>query len=142
MNESLIKVESHNNSLQEEIELLVSNLYYPSESDEKIEYFELEVIENQEVNFDFLKMALGLTPAKTICEWSVDEFFRPLLKIEDWYEDEEKKWVADSENLKKLLSEKTTNLKVWKIGEIEIPTYLLGVYEKKLIGVKTKLIET
>jgi hypothetical protein len=142
MNESLIKVESHNNSLQEEIELLVSNLYYPSESDEKIEYFELEVIENQEVNFDFLKMALGLTPEKTICEWSVDEFFRPLLKIEDWYEDEEKKWVADSENLKKLLSEKTTNLKVWKIGEIEIPTYLLGVYEKKLIGVKTKLIET
>lgn len=142
MNKTLIKVESHNGSLQEEIEPLISNLYYPSESDEKIEYFEIEIIENQEVNIDFLKMTLGLTTEKSICEWTVDEFFRPLLKIEDWYEDEEKKWVADSEKLQKLLTKKTENLKVWKVGAIEITTYLLGVYEKKLVGIKTKLIET
>ena len=70
-------------------------------------------------------------------------FFKPLIKTEDWFGEEEMKWAEDSLKLKLLLLEKLQDIKVLKIGKIEIDVYLFGKSEDcKWEGLKTKLIET
>lgn len=130
-------------SLKEQINLLTADLWYPSESDEKIVYFEMELSTAENVSLANFRMFNGIPPEVTIQEMEFEKFFTPLIKMEDWFGDEEKKWAEDSLKLKQLLSEKLKDIKILKVGEIQIDVYLFGKAEEcKWVGLKTKVIET
>ena len=131
------------NSLKEQIENLSADLMYPSESDEKIGYFEIEHSVEQKLAMTDFRMYNGIKPETVITEISFDDFFKPLIKIEDWFGDDEKKWAEDSLKLKNLLSEKAKDFQGFKVGSIEIDVFIFGKAEEcKWIGLKTKVIET
>ncbi len=130
-------------SLKDEITFLISDLMYPSESDEKIDYFEMEVSTDEKLSFANFRVFNGIRPEVEIEEIELELFFKPLTKTEEWFGDEEKKWAEDSLKLKQLLSEKLKDIQILRIGKIEIDVYLFGKSEEcKWVGLKTKLIET
>ncbi len=49
-----------NISIKEQIEVLTADLMYPSESDEKIEYFEMEHSTNQKLSLADFRMYNGI----------------------------------------------------------------------------------
>lgn len=130
-------------SLKDQINLLTADLWYPSESDEKIVYFEMELSTAENVSLANFRMFNGIPPEVTIQEMEFEKFFEPLIKMEAWFGDEEKKWAEDSLKLKQLLSEKLKDIKILKVGEIQIDVYFFGKAEEcKWAGLKTKVIET
>ncbi len=138
--ESPIKEEIY---LKEQINLLIADLLYPSESDEKIVYFEMELPTAENLSLANFRMLNGIPSEVMIQEMELEKFFEPLIKIDDWFGDEEKKWAADSLKLKKMLSEKLKDIKILKVGEIQMDVYLFGKAEEgKWVGLKTKIIET
>lgn len=130
-------------SLKEQINSLIPDLLYPSESDEKISYFEMELSTAENLSLANFRMFNGIRPEVIIQEIDFEVFFKPLIKIEDWFGDNEKKWAEDSSKLKQILSEKLKDTRILTVGEIEIDVYLLGkAEENKWAGLKTKVIET
>jgi Nuclease A inhibitor-like protein len=130
-------------SLKDEIISLSSDLMYPSESDEKIEYFQMEFSTEDKLSLANFRMYNGIRPEIEIEEMDFELFFKSLIKIEDWFGEDEKKWAEDSMNLKQLLTEKLKEIRILKVGKIEIDVYLFGKSEEcKWEGLKTKLIET
>ncbi len=130
-------------SLKDEIISLSSDLMYPSESDEKIEYFEMEVSTDERISLANFRMYNGIRPEIEIEEMDVELFFKPLIKMEDWFGEDEKKWAEDSLKLKQLMSDRLKDIQILKVGKTEIEVYLFGKSEDcKWEGIKTKLIET
>ena len=136
-------LENKKNSLKEQIEALTADLMYPSESDEKIAFFEMELSTAQKLSIADFRMFNGIKPETVITEISMDDFFKPLIKVEDWFGEEEKKWAEDSMKLKTLLSEKAKDFQIFKVGSVEIDVFVFGKVEECLwMGLKTKVIET
>lgn len=136
-------LENNKISLKEQIETLTADLMYPSESDEKIAYFEMELSTTDKLSMADFRMFNGIKPETVITEFSFDDFFKPLIKMEDWFGEEEKKWADDSLKLKNLLSEKAKDFQIFKVGSVEVDVFVFGkVEECKWIGLKTKVIET
>jgi Nuclease A inhibitor-like protein len=130
-------------SLKEQIEALIADLMYPSESDEKIEYFEMEHSTTDKLSIADFRMYNGIKPETVISEISSDDFFKPLIKIEKWFGEEEKKWANDSLKLRNLLSENAKDFQIFKVGSVEIDVFVFGKAEEcKWVGLKTKVIET
>jgi hypothetical protein len=130
-------------SIKEQIISLSVDLLYPSESDEKIEYFEMELSTAEKVSLANFRMFNGIRPEITIEEMDAEKFFAPLIKMEDWFGDDEKKWAKDSLKLKQLLMEHTKDTQVLKVGQVEVDVYLFGKAEEcKWVGLKTKVVET
>ncbi len=129
--------------LKEQIEALSADLRYPSESDEKIEYFDMEHSTTDKLSLADFRMYNGIKPETVINEISFDDFFRPLIKTEDWFGEEEKKWTKDSLKLKNLLAEKAKDFQIYKVGTDEIDVFVFGKAEEcKWVGLKTKVVET
>lgn len=142
-NKALESQESTSFFLKEQIQVLTTDLLYPSESDEKIEYFEMELSTEEKINQANFRMFNGIKPEINIEEIDFETFFKPLIKVEDWFGEDEKKWATDSLTLKNLLVEKTKDIQIFKVGVISIDVYLFGKAEEcKWVGLKTKVIET
>ncbi len=130
-------------SIKEQINTLSADLLYPSESDEKIEYFEMELSTAEKLSIANFRMFNGIRPEVEIQEMDFEDFFKPLIKFEDWFGDDEKKWAEDSLKLKNLLLEKAKDFQIYKVGAVEIDIYLFGKFEEcRWVGLKTKVIET
>lgn len=129
-------------ALKVQITQLVEDLYYPSESDEKIDFFEIphppETDDALVVLRSFLSDDEGI-----IEEMAVEKFFEPLLETEDWFEEQELKWVEAAQALKEALVGYLLYIKVLRVGAVEIDTYLLGkTPDGQWLGIKTVLVET
>ncbi|MEA5141529.1 nuclease A inhibitor family protein [Arcicella rigui] len=128
--------------LKEQIELLVADLRYPSESDEKIEFFEiLDTV--AEISTENFKTFIGKSEETAIQTMDLELFFEPLTRSEDWFTDEEAQWAEDALKLKTVLKKKLQDLQVFRVGETEIEVFVIGKTEAgEWIGIKTLLIET
>ncbi len=119
-------------------------LIYISESDAAFEPFVWKT--NEPVNNvsaeNVLKLA-GEKPDAKFAEKTLDEFFKQPTEMQDWFGDEEKAQIEKYFKLKELLSTKLKNNKVFKVGDMEINIYIVGIdHEGNLAGVKTKAVET
>lgn len=135
------KLESEKMNLLEEIKKASEGLYYISETDAEIRPFDggksetvtgAEILERTESE-----------PGAMIEERDFDEFFRRLVKTEDWYDEEDLVNVRRFICLKKLLEENLHDLRVFRIGEIQIKIYVVGIdAESNLSGIQTEAVET
>ncbi|MEH2364398.1 nuclease A inhibitor family protein [Nostoc sp.] len=80
------------------------------------------------------------TPIKMV---GVDDFFQVSITPEDWHGEEEKATVNKFQALVQTLKENLSNLQVYRLGNKEIDTYIVGETPVgNLAGLSTKVMET
>lgn len=135
------RVEKEGNNFYENLEKSCKKLVYMSETDADFTVFvgnEAEAVTKEEI----LKQTKS-SPNTLIEEKSFDEFFLRLTEIQDWFAAEQKQMAEKFSTLEKLLRENLISKKVFRIGKIQIDIYVVGLdAENKLVGVKTKAVET
>lgn len=132
---------SGKNTLAELLKKATENLYYISETDAEIVPFIGRAA--QTVTKEEVLRQTGKQPGEKIEERDFYQFFDRLTKIQDWFGEEETAMAEKYTVLKNLLAENLKDLKVFKIGQIELDIYFVGLDEYgKLVGVKTKAVET
>jgi hypothetical protein len=78
-----------------------------------------------------------------IKEISIEDFFERTTKIEDWFGDEENAIAQKFSDLQKLIESSLQKIKVFRVGEIEIDVYVVGVdADGNFAGLKTTVVET
>jgi hypothetical protein len=130
-----------NKTFAEQIRKAAEGLYYISETDAEI--FPFAGTKADAVSKENLLRQTANKPDAPVEERDFAAFFTRLTKIEDWFGEEEKQSAAKFTRLKELLESSLKDLKVFKVGRIEIDIYVVGLdSENKLAGIKTKAVET
>jgi hypothetical protein len=74
---------------------------------------------------------------------AVDDFFAIATQEEDWHDKEERETVKRFQNLVSVLKQNLSQLQVYRVGNINIDAYIVGVTPSgDLMGLSTKLVET
>lgn len=137
----LQKISEKKLALAKKIKIAVKGLYYISETDAEVLPFaggKAVAVTIEEILKQTKKAAE--TPTE---ERDFGEFFARLTEIQDWYGEEEKETAAKFAELKKLLEKNLRDLKVFKIGSIQLEIYAVGLDEENdLMGIKTEAVET
>ncbi|HXG82908.1 MAG TPA: nuclease A inhibitor family protein [Pyrinomonadaceae bacterium] len=136
-----LETDSKKSELPAQIKKITDGLYYMSETDAEILPFtgkKTQSVTSQEV----LNQSKSDSNA-AIEEKDFTQFFARLVKIQDWFGDEEKATAAKFTELKNLLEKNLKDLKCFKIGQIQIDIYVVGIdAENNLMGIMTKAVET
>jgi hypothetical protein len=130
MNMPISKTNPENDATVEQLRRVSAGLLYPSESDEPFEPFIWNATET-----DALKQ-IGAEGNKTapVVETSVEHFFAELVAG-----DEGEKF----KRLREVLESQLTGLRVFRIGEIEVGIYLIGITKNgNWAGLRTLSVET
>ena len=128
-------------SLIAKIENLCDGLFYISETDAVIVPFTGE--KTEAVNGGVVLRQTGTAGDTPVEEVDFDVFFDRLTRIQDWFGERETKRAKKFGELKKLLAENLSELKVFKVGRIRLDIYVVGLdRDGRLAGVKTKAVET
>ncbi|MCU0341000.1 MAG: nuclease A inhibitor family protein [Spirosomaceae bacterium] len=136
--ESSVKTQS-----EEEVTSLLENLLYPSESDEPVVWFSFESNLPSPLTVSDLKFYEGHAPDLRGEEVSIDDFWSPLITVEDWYEEYENEKVQNALKVKQQVENLLTHIQAFRVGQIEVDLYLVGqLAENQWGGLKTKVIET
>ena len=129
------------NDLAEQIKKAVENLYYLSETDAEITLFIGGTAES--VGKDVILSQTESAADAPVEERDFTQFFERLTAIQDWFGDEETETANKYARLKELLENNLRDLKVFKIGKIQLDIYAVGLdAENNLMGIKTKAVET
>ncbi len=74
---------------------------------------------------------------------SADEFFKVAASEAEWKSKEELDTAKRYQTLVRLLKENLTDLKVYRVGEINIPVHVIGRHATgSWMGVSTRVVET
>ncbi len=132
---------SEKSGLPEQIKKITSDLYYTSETNAEIFPFTGKKV--QAVTAQEILNQSGNNSDAVIEEKDFTQFFAHLTEIQEWCGDEEKAAAAKFSELKQLLVKNLKNLRFFKIGEIQLDLYVVGIdAENNLMGIMTKAIET
>ena len=127
--------------LPEQIKNAASGLWYISETDAEI--FPFTGSKADKVTRENLLAQTGKPADAPVEERDFEQMFERFVKIQDWYGDEEKATAEKFAALKKLLEKNLTQLKVFKVGRIDLDIYFVGLdAEGNLSGIQTKAVET
>ena len=123
------------------IDNLTKNLIYISETDAPIIPFTLD--NAAAVTAAEVLRQTGHEARETVETVDADAFFARLTTIREWFGPREKKTAERFAALKVELENELIDLKVFKIGKIQVDIYVVGLDKKgRLAGVKTKAVET
>ncbi|MBD2078448.1 nuclease A inhibitor family protein [Leptolyngbya sp. FACHB-17] len=124
------------------LETLVENLTWMSETDAPIQVVCWEnrtAIETKEQLLEQTKHSAS-APVEIV---DLDKFFAPVITEQDWFGDEEKETAARYRSLLSVLKEKLSDIKVYRVGEVEIDVYIVGLTEAKtVVGIAAQVVET
>lgn len=116
-------------------------LFYISETDAEILPFagtSAEKVDREEILKQIKK-----TNETEIEERSFSDFFARLIEIQDWFGEEETENAKKFLRLKEVLENNIRDLKVFKVGKIELEIYVVGLdAENTFLGIQTKAVET
>jgi len=138
---TLLKTTPIENTFLEHLTNLTDGLSYTSEIDAAIEAF----IGDKTTSLTKVEI---LNQTKSAADTPVVEivftkFFSHLTEIQDWYGEEETEIAQKFARLKEFLEQNLKDLKVFKVGQIELEIYVVGLDGKNnLAGTKTKAVET
>ncbi|AUD06387.1 nuclease A inhibitor family protein [Spirosoma pollinicola] len=132
-----------NGPLSEQISPLLTDLLYPSESDEPIETVTCYLKQADPLTVSQIKDWLMLPPSIYVEETPEADFWEPVTIEDDWFGDEEKARTSRFQQLKTLLETELTVRQVFRVGDSEIDVYLLGLQaDSARTGIKTKIVQT
>jgi len=129
------------NPFVEKVKELSAGLYYISETDAEILPFagtRADAVTKEEI----LRQTQS-APDAPVEERDFAEIFARLTALQDWFGDEEKATAEKFLALQRFLEENLKDLKVFKIGSIQIDIYFVGLdADGNLMGIQTKAVET
>ena len=129
------------NAFAEQIKKAARDLYYISETDAEISPFVGEKAEC--VTREAVLKQVCAERDTPIEERDFEEFFARLTAHQDWFGDEEIETAGKFSKLKELLETNLREIKVFKLGKIQIDIYVVGLdSENRLMGIKTEAVET
>ena len=127
--------------LLKKIKKATENLYYISETDSEILPFLGKPV--ADISKAEIFNQTGIYDNPNFEERDFAQFFERLIKIQNWFGEQEVETARRFAKLKDLLEQNLVNLKVFKIGSIELDIYVVGkTSENILMGIKTKSVET
>lgn len=130
-----------NTEILNELKLASEGLMYSSESEYAFQVLCWEGTSS--ANPETVIQKTNHDPEVPVKVVGIDDFFLRATTEQDWYGDEEKAITAKYKALVETLKGKLNNLKVYRLGEIEIDVYIVGEAPTgDLIGLSTKVIET
>lgn len=130
----------NDNELIDRLKQASDGLHWHSESDYP---FTTIYWENVDYINNKLLQATDCTPDTTIEVRELDKFFSQATAEEDWYNDEEMTECKRYRELVHLLKTNLSNIKVYRVGEVEVNCYILGQTEQGAIaGLSTISVET
>ncbi len=131
------------NKLQLTLTELSKGLLYPSESDYPFEYFEWDLPSDTPLNENIVRKATKSSQSTPVAIKTLDDFFKNVTEVKDWYGEEEKTAVQQYIALKQALEKELSDPRVYRLGEVEIDVYITGKKaDGKWAGLKTKVVET
>jgi hypothetical protein len=125
----------------EELKRMTDGLLFMSEADYP---FEIVYREGQAgMSPEILRELSGQPGGSPVEVKSVDEFFRVAVSEPDWKGEQERAVAKRYQALLRLLKENLEELKVYRVGEINIPVYIVGRAKTgNWLGVSTRVVET
>ncbi|BAZ41933.1 sugar-non-specific nuclease inhibitor NuiA homolog [Calothrix sp. NIES-4101] len=133
-----------NQILLEKLKQACDRLLFISESEYPWEVFLWEFAgDKPEINSDLIFKKTGKSANNKIEFIDIDSLFAIATLEQSWHGAAEKSTVNRYQNLVTLLKENLKDIKVARIGEIEIDIYILGkTSSNDVAGLFTKVIET
>lgn len=123
------------------IEQAAQGLLFMSESDYPLETVYWEGV--GEISPQFLRSLTGSVEATPVEVVSVDEFFRIVMSEENRRTEESRREAKKYRDLAQLLKENLDELKVYRVGKINIPVYIVGRNKTgNWLGISTRVVET
>jgi hypothetical protein len=128
--------------LLDELREAAAGLSMMSESDYPVEVIRWEARAGG-VTPELLRAAAGAETSAPITEQSAAEFFRVATAEPAWKSEAELATARRFQRLLGLLEENLEELRAYRVGEINIPVYVVGrAPSGSLIGVSTRVVET
>ncbi len=128
--------------LVNKIENACDGLVYISETDAPVTPFLGDVVEG-EVRSDTILRQTGNQENEKVRETSFEKFFGRLTADREWHGEREQTRAMKFLDLQKLIEENLTDPKVFKIGDIRIRIYAVGIDSgRRLLGIMTHAVET
>ena len=118
------------------------DLVYSSESDRAFEWFELAGAEWPLAAEEFAR-AVGAAPGAPAEERELDAFFKRHIETSDPYDTRAQEIRPRYEALRELLRRSLRDLRVYRVGRVEVACYVVGRAEPGgIVGVRTVAVET
>ncbi|MBX7173674.1 MAG: nuclease A inhibitor family protein [Pyrinomonadaceae bacterium] len=136
-----VALEEQANTLNEQIAETVAGLVYMSESDAPIIAFAGQQADS--VTSETVLLQIGKSNDLKIEVNGFDDFFAPLIKMQKWFGEDERKMTEKFVQLKELLKTNLIQKKVLRIGKKEIDIFVVGLDSENILrGIQTKATET
>ncbi len=117
------------------------DLLFSSESDYPLEPFIWT--EPEPFSPDVLYKLTSLPPSTSVTKEDVDRFFAPMLYLGDDPTDVARQRAARFRTLTRLLRRYFHDLTVYKLGTVEMPTFIVGrLADGTVAGLRTTVVET
>ncbi|GAB2553987.1 nuclease A inhibitor family protein [Spirosoma areae] len=122
---------------------LLTDLLYPSESDEPVEAVTCYLKQAEALTVSQIKDWQMLPPSVYVEEMPEVDFWQPVITGQDWFGDEEKARTARFQKLKDFVEIALTVRQVFRVGESEMDVFLLGRQaDGERAGLKTRVVQT
>jgi hypothetical protein len=124
-----------------ELKRIAAGLWFMSESDYPFEVFRWDG--SAEVGPQFLREAAGLGPDAPVREFAPEEFFGGGTSVRVWRAGGASSTPEPDQSLLRALEESLDGLRVYQVGEINMPVYVVGRSDEgNWLGVSTRAVET
>ncbi len=124
-----------------ELKEATEGLTFMSESDYPFEVIRWEGV--LEIKPEYLRELEGLSADAPVRVTSVDDFFKIAASEAEWKSKEAITIARRYQTLVQLLKENLTELVAYRVGEINIPIYVVGKHATgSWVGVSTRVVET
>jgi hypothetical protein len=125
----------------EELKGLTEGLLFMSEADYPFETFYREG--STDISPQSLLELSGQPTDSPVEVTSVDKFFRVAVSEPDWKKDQELAVARRYQALLRLLKEELDDVKVYRVGRINIAVYIIGRSRAgNWLGISTRVVET
>lgn len=125
----------------DELKKLTDGLLFMSESDYPFEIVHVEGM--TELSSQYLRDKSGSAADATVETRGVDEFFRAAASEPEWKKGEQLELARRYQSLVRCLKENLTELRANRIGEINMPVFIVGKAKSgNWIGLSTRVVET
>lgn len=124
-----------------ELKKATDGLFWMSESDYPLEVFAWDGA--QEISHAYLRRAAGSDAETRVEETRVEDFFRVAAGEQEWKGAAELARARRFQTLAQLLAENLEDVRVYRVGEINIGVYIVGRSAGgHWLGVSTRVVET
>ncbi|NEP89831.1 MAG: nuclease [Okeania sp. SIO2C2] len=127
----------------EQLDELVKDLLWMSESDYPFEVFIWEFGEEISLNNEIVLKITKHSLETTVKVIEFEVFFRLVIREKDWHNAEEYEVVRKYQKLVSMMKQYLSDLKVYKVGEVRKDVYIVGKTNTgDYAGIATVSIET